>query len=178
MVERLRAGVRELPGARIVRLRGDLDDFLATTLVTGGLDALHAEVVAAGADARDAANVLTNQFVAAGVDPASASPVELAKLVAARADIPRASFDEALAKSGEPGFSADPYLEQRAVADTSELDPVIDRVLEANPGQVAAFRGGQEGLLGFFVGQVMKETGGKANARVVNERLREKLAAS
>ena len=86
--------------------------------------------------------------------------------------------DAALSKSGEPGFSADPYLEQRAVADTSELDPVIDRVLEANPGQVAAFRGGKEGLLGLFVGQVMNETGGKANARVVNERLREKLAAS
>jgi aspartyl-tRNA(Asn)/glutamyl-tRNA(Gln) amidotransferase subunit B len=177
MVERLRAEVRELPGARIVRLRAELDDFLATTLVTGGLDALYGEVVAAGADPREAANVLTNQFVAAGIDPAAANPAELAKLIAARADIPRAAFDEALAKSGDPGFSADPYLEQRAVADTAELDPVIDRIIEANPGQVAAFRGGKEGLLGFFVGQVMKETGGKANARVVNERLREKLGS-
>ena len=43
--------------------------------------------------------------------------------------------------------------------------------------QVAAYRGGKEGLLGFFVGQVMKETGGKANPKVVNERLREKLNA-
>ena len=51
------------------------------------------------------------------------------------------------------------------------------RILEANPGQVAAYRGGKEGLLGFFVGQVMKETGGKANARVVSELVREKLAA-
>jgi aspartyl-tRNA(Asn)/glutamyl-tRNA(Gln) amidotransferase subunit B len=177
MVERLRAGVRELPGARIVRLRAELDDFLATTLVTGGLDALYAAVVAAGAEPRDAANVLTNQFVAAGLDPAAVDAAELAKLVAARAEIPRAAFDEALARSGEPGFSADPYLEQRAVADTAELDPVIDRIIEANPGQVAAFKGGKEGLLGFFVGQVMKETGGKANARVVNERVREKLGS-
>ena len=51
------------------------------------------------------------------------------------------------------------------------------RILAANPGQVAAYRGGKEGLLGFFVGQVMKETGGKANARAVNELVREKLQA-
>ena len=54
---------------------------------------------------------------------------------------------------------------------------MIERVLAANPGQVDAYRGGKEGLLGFFVGQVMKETEGKANPRVVNERLREKLKA-
>jgi aspartyl-tRNA(Asn)/glutamyl-tRNA(Gln) amidotransferase subunit B len=177
MVERLREAIPELPGARIVRLREQLDDSLATTLVTGGLDRLYGGVVAAGAEPRDAANVLTNQFVAAGVDPAAANPAELAKLIGARSDIPRAAFDEALAKAGEPGFSADPYLEQRAVADVSALDPVIDRILEANPGQVTAYRGGKEGLLGFFVGQVMKETGGQANARVVNDRLREKLSA-
>ena len=59
----------------------------------------------------------------------------------------------------------------------SELDPVIDRILGENEQQVAAYRGGKEGLLGFFVGQVMKETSGKANPKVVNERLREKLSA-
>ena len=177
LVERLRGEVPELPGARIVALRAELDDYLATVLVTGGLDRLHRAVVEAGADSREAANVIANQFVAAGVDPGSVDPGELAKLVSARADIPRAAFDEALAKVGDPGFSAAPYLEQRAVADVSELDPVIERVIAANPGQADAYRGGKEGLLGFFVGQVMKETGGKANPRVVNERLREKLSA-
>jgi Asp-tRNA(Asn)/Glu-tRNA(Gln) amidotransferase B subunit len=54
---------------------------------------------------------------------------------------------------------------------------VIDRILADNPGQVAAFRGGKEGLLGFFVGQVMKETGGKANPKVLSELIREKLGA-
>jgi aspartyl-tRNA(Asn)/glutamyl-tRNA(Gln) amidotransferase subunit B len=177
LVDRLRAEVGELPGARIVALRAELDDFLATTLVTGGLDRLYRATVAAGAERRDAANVITNQLVAARVDPGAVDPAELAKLVAARADIPRAAFDEALARAGEPGFSAEPYLAERAVADVSELDPVIDRIIEAHPGQVAAYRGGKQGLLGFFVGQVMKETGGTANARVVNERLREKLGA-
>jgi aspartyl-tRNA(Asn)/glutamyl-tRNA(Gln) amidotransferase subunit B len=64
------------------------------------------------------------------------------------------------------------------VSDTAELEPLVDAVLAANPGQVEAYRGGKEGLLGFFVGQVMKETGGKANPKVVNELLREKLRAS
>jgi Asp-tRNA(Asn)/Glu-tRNA(Gln) amidotransferase B subunit len=64
-----------------------------------------------------------------------------------------------------------------AIADVGELDPVIDRILSANESQVEAYRGGKEGLLGFFVGQVMKETGGKANPKIVNERLREKLRA-
>jgi Asp-tRNA(Asn)/Glu-tRNA(Gln) amidotransferase B subunit len=89
--------------------------------------------------------------------------------------MPRATFDAALAKSGDDGFSADPYVAQKAVSDVGELDPVIDGVISANPAQVEQYRGGKEGLLGFFVGQVMKETGGKADPRVVNERVREKL---
>ena len=76
----------------------------------------------------------------------------------------------------EPAFSADPYLAQEAVSDTAELEPIVARILEENPGQVAAYRNGKEGLLGFFVGQVMKETQGKANPRVVSELVRAKLA--
>jgi aspartyl-tRNA(Asn)/glutamyl-tRNA(Gln) amidotransferase subunit B len=53
---------------------------------------------------------------------------------------------------------------------------VIERIIEANPGQVEQYRGGKEGLLGFFVGQVMKETQGKADPRVVNELVRSKLS--
>ena len=64
------------------------------------------------------------------------------------------------------------------MSDTAELEPVVDAVLAANPGQVEAYRGGKEGLLGYFVGQVMKETGGRANPKVVNELLREKLKAA
>jgi len=59
--------------------------------------------------------------------------------------------------------------------DASELDPVIDRILSENESQVEAYRSGKDGLLGFFVGQVMKETGGKANPKIVSDRLREKL---
>src|SRR5439155_25949068 len=131
----------------------------------------------AGAGATEAANVLANQFVAAGIDPGTVDAAELAKLVGARAEIPRAAFDEALARSGDPGFRAERYVTETAIADPTELDPIIERVLAENEANVQAYRGGKEGLLGFFVGQVMRETQGKANAKIVNERLREKLRA-
>jgi aspartyl-tRNA(Asn)/glutamyl-tRNA(Gln) amidotransferase subunit B len=175
LVERLGAEIGELPGARIRRIAETLSFYDADVLVTGGLDRLWAGVVAAGADAKEAANVLANQFVATGIAPDGVDPAELARLVGARAGIPRAVFDEALAKVGDAGFSAEPYAAQQAVSDASELDPVIDRVLEANRAQAEQYRGGKHGLLGFFVGQVMKETRGKADPRAVNERVRAKL---
>jgi Asp-tRNA(Asn)/Glu-tRNA(Gln) amidotransferase B subunit len=146
-------------------------------LVTGGLDRLWSETVAAGADGVAAANVISNNLVGAGTDAGSVSAKELARLVEARERIPRAALDEAISKLGEPGFSADPYLAQEAVSDEGELEPVVERILAENPGQVEAYRGGKDGLLGFFVGQVMKETGGKANARVVSELVKTKLNA-
>ncbi len=175
LVERLRSEIVELPGARIRRLAATLSFYDADVLVTGGLDGLWSEVVAAGADPKEAANVVSNQFAATGIDPGRVDAGELAKLVSARADIPRAVFDTALAHVGDDGFTADPHLEQRVVSDAAELDPVVERVIAANPEQAEQFRGGKEGLLGFFVGQVMKETGGSADPRVVNERVRAKL---
>jgi aspartyl-tRNA(Asn)/glutamyl-tRNA(Gln) amidotransferase subunit B len=172
LVDKLRGEIGELPGARITRIADTLSFYDADVLVTGGLDRLWAAVVEAGTDPKEAANVLANQFVATAVDPASVDPRELAKLVVARSEIPRAAFDEALAKVGDPGFSADPYLAQKVVADSAQLDPIIARVIQANPAQAEEYRSGKEGLLGFFVGQVMKETAGGADPRVVNERLR------
>jgi aspartyl-tRNA(Asn)/glutamyl-tRNA(Gln) amidotransferase subunit B len=177
LVERLRAQLPELPASRIRRIEAELDLDRAIVLVTGGLDGLWQETVAAGADPLAAANVIANNVVGAGVAPSAVPPGELAKLVDARERIPRAAFDEAIAKLGEPGFSADPYLAQEAVSDTAELEPLVDAILAANPDQVAAYRAGKEGLLGFFVGQVMRESGGTANPRVVSDLVREKLAS-
>jgi aspartyl-tRNA(Asn)/glutamyl-tRNA(Gln) amidotransferase subunit B len=177
VVERMRGEIGELPGARIRRIADTLSFYDADVLVTGGLDRLWADAVAANADAKEAANVLANQFVAAGVAADAVDPVQFAALVGARASMPRAVFDDALAHVGDDGFDATPYVEQKSVADASELDPVIERILAANPGQVEQYRSGKQGLLGFFVGQVMKETGGAADARVVNERVREKLGS-
>jgi aspartyl-tRNA(Asn)/glutamyl-tRNA(Gln) amidotransferase subunit B len=177
LVERLRREIPELPGVRVRRLEAQLDFETATGLVTSGRDGLYQATVGAGADARATANVVMNQLAGAGVDPGAVDPRELAKLVEGRETIPRGTFAEAIAASGDPGFTADKYLAEAAVTDVSELDPVIDRILAENEAQVAAYRGGKEGLLGFFVGAVMRETEGKANPKIVNERLREKLSA-
>ena len=175
--ERLRGELPELPSARIRRLEAALDLERASVLVMGGLDGLWQAAVRAGAASSVTANVVANNIVGAGVNPAAAlaNAAELAKLVEAREQIPQAAFDEAISKLGEPGFSADPYLAQEAVSDEAELEPVVERILAENPGQVEAYRVGKDGLLGFFVGQVMKETGGKANPRVVSELVRAKL---
>ena len=176
LIERLRAELPELPATRIRRVETALDLDQAVVLVSGGLDRLWEATVAAGADAKAAANVIANNLVGARVDPAAASAGELAALVGARDRIPRQAFDEAIGKLGEPGFSAAPYLADEAVSDETLLEPIVDAILAANEAQVDAYRGGKTGLLGFFVGQVMKETGGKANARAVNELVTRKLA--
>jgi aspartyl-tRNA(Asn)/glutamyl-tRNA(Gln) amidotransferase subunit B len=177
LVEAQLAEIPESPAARIRRIEPALDLDRATVLVSGGLDRLWDDTVAAGADGVATANVIANTLVGAGVDPAAVPASELAKLVEARERIPRGAFDQAIAKLADPGFTAEPYLAQEAVSDTDELGPIVDRLIAENPGQAAAYRNGKEGLLGFFVGQVMKETQGQADPRVVNELVREKLGA-
>jgi aspartyl-tRNA(Asn)/glutamyl-tRNA(Gln) amidotransferase subunit B len=168
----------ELPGERIRRFESQygLAYYDAEVLnSSASLAALYERVALDGVDAKATSNVLMNEFSATGVDPDAVNAEELAKVIAARSSIPRETFARALAESGDPEFRAETYLADTVVADTSELEPIVDRILAANPGQVEAYRGGKEGLLGFFVGQVMRETQGKADPKVVNGLLRDKL---
>ena len=78
-------------------------------------------------------------------------------------------------KSGKP---AQAIVEEQGLvqlSDTGEIEALIDSVIAANPDQLANYRSGKEALFGFFVGQVIKASKGKANPKVVNERLRAKL---
>ena len=61
------------------------------------------------------------------------------------------------------------------VTDSSEIEKVIDKVLEKNSSQLEQYKSGKEKLFGFFVGQVMKESKGKANPEQVNKLLKDKL---
>ena len=65
----------------------------------------------------------------------------------------------------------------KQVTDTGAIEKIVDDVIAANPDNVAAYRGGKEQLFGFFVGQVMKASQGKANPTIVNELLKKKLDA-
>src|SRR5262249_14317087 len=173
MVASIRAELRESPATRIVRITPLLDLDRATVLVTTSRDRVWSETVEAGGDALASANPIINPPAESAIGDARGR--EIKKLVDVRERIPRAALDEALSTAG-PGFSAEPYLAEEAVSDASELEPLIDAVLAANSGQVEAYRNGKDGLLGFFVGQVMKETQGKANPRVVSELVRAKLS--
>ncbi|MDH3820807.1 MAG: Asp-tRNA(Asn)/Glu-tRNA(Gln) amidotransferase subunit GatB [Gammaproteobacteria bacterium] len=64
----------------------------------------------------------------------------------------------------------------RQITDSSAIEAVVDKVIEANPGQVAEYKAGKDKLIGFFVGQVMKETKGQANPGQVNQILKAKLS--
>jgi aspartyl-tRNA(Asn)/glutamyl-tRNA(Gln) amidotransferase subunit B len=75
--------------------------------------------------------------------------------------------------------NADEIIEKKGlkqITDTDAIEAIVAAVIEANPSQAADYRAGKEKLLGFFVGQVMKETGGKANPGQVNEIIRKMLA--
>jgi aspartyl-tRNA(Asn)/glutamyl-tRNA(Gln) amidotransferase subunit B len=179
VVNRLRAEVPELPGVRIRRFEEQYElSYYDAEVLNGSaaLAALYEQVALDGIDAKAASNVLMNDFVATGVDPAAVNGAELAKLIEARATIPRETFTRALTESADPDFRAETYLGDTLIADRAQLEPLVERILASNPGQVDAYKGGKEGLLGFFVGQVMKETEGKADPKVVNDLLRRELA--
>jgi len=83
-----------------------------------------------------------------------------------------------LASAFESGEEVGVLVEKlglKQVSDVSSLEPAIDKVIATNPGQVADYRAGKEKLLGFFVGQVMKETGGKANPAMLQDLVKKKL---
>ncbi len=88
--------------------------------------------------------------------------------------IAKTVFDEMWQSGKRPGeIVAEKGLVQ--VSDTGEIEKIIDEIMAANMGQVEEFRGGKEKVFGFFVGQVMRASKGKANPAVVNDLLLQKL---
>ncbi|HKT45811.1 MAG TPA: Asp-tRNA(Asn)/Glu-tRNA(Gln) amidotransferase subunit GatB [Gaiellaceae bacterium] len=170
LVERLRGELHELPGARIARLAREIEPERAIELVMTGNDRKAELLAGEGLPLATASAVAMNRG-----DFLPENAAALAAIL--QANVTREALDDAFAAAAERTIAADDYLAQAAVGDESELAPIVDAVLAANPGQVETYRGGKEGVLGFFVGQVMKETGGKADPKVVNKLLREKLSA-
>jgi aspartyl-tRNA(Asn)/glutamyl-tRNA(Gln) amidotransferase subunit B len=175
LVERLRSELRDLPGARIHALTSEVGFDTALDLVATGNERKARLLVEHGLDWPTAANVAMNQL--SFVQPLPENAPALVSIIQRRGEITRQAFTDALASSGDGAIDVDAVLAQRAIADSGELVPLVEKILAANPQQVESYRGGKEGLLGFFVGQVMRETHGKADPKLVNELLREKLSA-
>ena len=122
-----------------------------------------------------ALNRLGASIAESPVSPAHAA--ELLKLVAdgtISGTIAKTVFEKML-ESGDPAGAIVEREGLKQTSDTGEIDAEIDKILAANADKVAQYKAGKEALFGFFVGQTMKATAGKANPQVVNERLRAKL---
>lgn len=113
-------------------------------------------------------------------EPSPLGPDRLAEILRLKADgtISGNAAKEVLNAVVESGKDPAAVVEERGleqISDESALAGEIDAVVEANPDEVEAYRAGKTGLLGFFVGQVMRATGGSADPRAVNRLLRERL---
>ena len=189
-IESVRAELPELPEARRIRFTTDyeLSEYDAGVLTSTRelADYFETAVARLPDQPKQVANWVNGELAAHlnkdGIDIAS-SPIDAAALADLVARITDGSISGKIAKdvfeamwSGEG--SADEIIEARGlkqISDDSAIEPVIDEVLANNPTQIEQYKGGQTKLLGFFVGQVMKATQGKANPKQVNELLRKKL---
>ncbi len=115
-----------------------------------------------------------------GIDQSPVSPEQVGTLIARLDDGTLSSktaktlFDHLCSQGGEVDEAIE-VLGLKQLNDTGELSGIIDQILADNPDQVAQLKAGKEKVLGFFVGQVMKQTQGKANPKQVNELIREKI---
>ncbi|MCX7363502.1 MAG: Asp-tRNA(Asn)/Glu-tRNA(Gln) amidotransferase subunit GatB, partial [Alphaproteobacteria bacterium] len=188
-VDKIRATLPELPDARKNRFIKDfgLSPYDAGVLVGEQETAVFFETVAKGRDAKQAVNLVTGDFFAMlnrrglGIEDSPISAQSLGKLLDLQADgtISGRIAKDLFVAMEETGKDPAVLVEERGlkqVTDTGAIEAAIKAVVDANPGQVTAYRA-KPGLFGWFVGQVMKSTGGKANPKVVNDLLRKALDA-
>jgi aspartyl-tRNA(Asn)/glutamyl-tRNA(Gln) amidotransferase subunit B len=188
-VERLRAQLPELPDAKKARFIRDfaLSAEDAGVLVAERATAEYFEAVAAGRDPKIAANWVMGDLFGAlnkkgvGIEH---SPVDAERLGAlidllAQGTISGRIAKDVFAEMVETGTAPADIVERRGLrqlSDTGAIEAAVDAALAAHPAQVAQYQANPK-VLGFFVGQVMKATGGKANPALVNELLKSKLGA-
>ncbi|MCU0759996.1 MAG: Asp-tRNA(Asn)/Glu-tRNA(Gln) amidotransferase subunit GatB, partial [Steroidobacteraceae bacterium] len=191
LLEAVRATLPELPDQKAARFASQygLSEYDAGVLTASReLGAFYEAVLAAvGKEPKLCANWVMGDFSAFlnrdGLELADArvDAAGLAGLVARIVDgtisgkIAKEVF-EAMWAEGKP---ADAIIEAkglRQITDTSAIERAIDEVMAKNPGQLADYRAGKDKLFGFFVGQAMKATGGKANPAQLNDLLKKKLA--
>jgi aspartyl-tRNA(Asn)/glutamyl-tRNA(Gln) amidotransferase subunit B len=187
-VEGIRATLPELPDAKKKRfIAMGLSPYDASVLTSERDRAVFFEKAANGNDPKLAANWLTNELLGAlnkAEKDLSDSPVtaeQLGGLVALIADntISGKIAKEVFAEMWESGKDAATIVDEKGlkqVTDTGAIEKLVDEVLAENPDKVAEYRGGKDKLFGFFVGQIMKKSGGKMNPAMVNDLLKSKLA--
>ena len=190
-VARLRAELPELPDAKKARFVSEhgLSPDDAAVLVADKETALFFERVAAGRDPKAAANWVTGDLFAVlnrrgvGIEQSPVSAEELGGLIDLIADgtisgrLAKEVFAEMVASGADPATIVE-AKGLRQVTDSEAIEAVIDAVLAAQTDKVAEYRAGRDKLYGFFVGQIMRATHGKANPSLLNKLLRTKLTGT
>ena len=186
-IARIEAALPELPDDKKARFTTDygLSPYDAGVLTAEAATADYFEEVARGRDAKQAANWVINELfggLAKAGRPLEASPVSAASLgrlldLLAEGVVSGRLAKDVFALMIETGHDAERIIEERGlrqVTDTSAIEPIIDRLIAENPGQVATAKKNPK-VAGWFTGQVMKATGGKANPALVNQLVAQKL---
>ncbi|OWJ65257.1 Asp-tRNA(Asn)/Glu-tRNA(Gln) amidotransferase subunit GatB [Inquilinus limosus] len=187
-VERIAATLPELPDEKKARFIAEygLSAYDAGVLVAEQAKAFFYERAAKGRDPKLAANWVINELFGglakAGreIEDSPVSAEQLGGLVDLIADntISGRIAKDVFAEMMETGQDAGAIVEAKGlkqVTDTGAIEAVIDQVMAAQADKVAEYRSGKDKLFGFFVGQVMKASGGKANPAMLNELLKKKL---
>jgi aspartyl-tRNA(Asn)/glutamyl-tRNA(Gln) amidotransferase subunit B len=190
-IEELKARLPELPEARRRRFMAgyelSFDDASQLTDSRQMADYFETTVKECG-NARAAANWILNELVrelkSTGTD-VDASPVDARRLAAMIKLIDAGTISgkmakDVLAQMYKSEKSAEQVLEQMGggqISDEAEIERIAGEVIAANPKQLTSYRAGKTALLGFFVGQVMKQTEGRANPALVNSILKKLLDA-
>lgn len=187
-VDAIKATLPELPDQKKHRFMTDygLSMYDASVLIMERARADYFETVAKGHDSKLAANWVINELLGAlnkDGKTLAESPVtahQLGGLIALISDstisgkIAKDVFAEMMATGKDAAVIVDEKgLKQ--VTDTGAIEKIVDEVIAENPDNVAAYKGGKDKLFGFFVGQVMKKSAGKANPDMVNDLLKAKL---
>jgi len=188
-IEEVRATLPELPEAKRARLQAELGlpEYDAEVLAASRELAHYFEqTVALFAQPKTVSNWVMGEVTRAlnedgkGIADCPVTPALLADLLklieqgTISVKIAKTVFDEMYKTGKEPAV----IVQEKGlvqVSDTGAIEAMIDEVLQKNPGQVSEYRNGKETLFGFFVGQVMRASKGKANPALVNELLLQKL---
>jgi aspartyl-tRNA(Asn)/glutamyl-tRNA(Gln) amidotransferase subunit B len=188
-VAHLRAELHELPDVKRARFvfGYGLSPDDAGVLVAEKETAQFFERVAAGRDAKTAANWVMGDLFGAlnrlgvGIEQSPISAEQLGSLIDLIADrtisvrLAKDVFAEMVASGADPGAVVE-AKGLRQVTDSGAIEAAIDAVLASQADKVTEYRAGRDKLYGFFVGQIMRATEGKANPALVNELLRKKLS--
>ena len=189
-VEEIKKGLPELPDVKKARFVSDygLSPYDAGVLSADMASAAFYETVAKGRDPKIASNWLTGELFAVlnkqnlTIEQSPVSADALGGLLDLLADntISGRIAKDVFAEMVETGKAAKDIVAAKGlqqITDTGPIEAAADQIIAASPDNVAKYKAGNEKLIGWFVGQVMKATGGKANPGVVNEILKKKLSA-